>query len=358
MKPRHAIGTARRLKRVPLFVDVPERALEELAAHAELRTVAAGQRVVAELETGEEALIVLRGSAKATVGGLAGDVPVELATVHVGDCIGEMALFTGELRSATVIATTRMLLLVIDRPRFERLLRQHPTTAAHLATVLAVRFRENQGVLATVLSPASTDSQRHQALLRAEGGEILASRPRRLWPGARIAWRELVVRHRRELPFLMLVAFVVTLIAVRGIIFLDRRLMPGAASVEALLRASYVSGLLLLCGTGATSLLYFRPRLRRTLAVVYGVGLALLCNALPVLLTFDLFYRDMVTRDPSLVFSVDVLYDRTEGANVVILTAAFLFQAVYLRRFYRHLAMLVASRGRSRAPDGLTARSD
>jgi CRP-like cAMP-binding protein len=343
MKARHAHGIARRLQRAPLFAGVPSSTLHQLAARAELRPIAAGQRVVAELETGDEALIVLRGHGKVTVGGLAGNAPVELAKIRRGDCIGEMALFTGELRSATVTATSRMLLLAIDRPPFERLLRQHPMTAAHLANVLAVRFRDNQRVLATVLSPASTDNERHQALLEANGGEIVARRPRRFWPGVRIAWREVVVRHRRELPFLMLVAFVVTLFAVRGLILVDRRLMPGT-SLEAILRASYISGLLLLCSTGATSLLYFRPRLRRALAVLYGIGLALLCNALPVLLTFDLFYRDMTTRDPSLVFSIDTLYDRTDGANVIVLAGALLFQAVYLRRFYRRLGVLISPR--------------
>jgi hypothetical protein len=231
---------------------------------------------------------------------------------------------------------------VIDRPRFERLLRQHPSTAAHLAAVLAVRFRENQQVLATVLSASSTDTQRRQALRRAEGAAALGRSARRFRTGARIAWRELVVRHRRELPFLMLVAFAATLLAVRVLVRVERALALGV-SVETLLRAGYVSGILLLCATGTASLLYFRPRLRRTLAVLYGVGLALLVNALPVLLTFDLFYRDMLTRDPNLVFSVDVLYDRTEGANAVILIAAFLFQAVYLRRFYRRLTTLLTA---------------
>jgi CRP-like cAMP-binding protein len=342
VKLRHALAVGRLLRRVPLFRDVPTAALAELAARAELRRIGAGDRVVAELEAGDEALIVLRGTGTATVGGLAGEAPVTLADVRSGDCIGEMALFTGELRSATVTATTRMLLLVIDRPRFERLLRQHPSTAAHLAAVLAARFRENQQVLATVLSTSSTATQRQQALRRADAATALGRAPRRLRTGARLAWRELVVRHRRELPFVMLVAFAAALVAVRAVVQLDRRL--GGASLEALLRASYVTGLLLLCATGTVSLLYFRPRLRRTLAVLYGIGLALLVNALPVLLTFDLFYRDMLTRDPALVFSVEELYARTEGANAVLLVAAFLFQAVYLRRFYRRLTTLVAAR--------------
>jgi CRP-like cAMP-binding protein len=358
MRRHPSTAIVQRLRRAPLFAGVPARQLEELAARAELRAVAAGQRVVAELETGEEAFIVLRGRGTATVGGLGGDAPVELAQVRVGDCIGEMALFTGELRSATVTASTRMLLLIIDRDRFERLLHQHPTTAANLAHVLAGRFCHNQRLLGTVLNPASTDSERQQALLRADGSEVLSHRPRRFWPAARVAWRELVVRHRRELPFLMLIAFLTALLAVRATILLERRLWPGASSMEALLRASYVSGLLLLCGTGATSLLYFRPRLRRTLAVLYGVGLALLFNALPVLLTFDLFYRDMVTRDPNLNFSVDVLYERAEGANVLILTAALLLQGVYLRRFYRRLVMLVTSRSQRLVARDIAARSD
>jgi CRP-like cAMP-binding protein len=352
VRPRRALAAARLLRRAPLFAAVPVHALEELADGAEIRAVPAGRRVVAELEPGEEALIVLRGTAVATAGGLGGEAPITLGDVRAGDCIGEMALFTGELRSATVTATRRMILLVIDRERFERLLRQHPSVAAHLAAVLARRLQANEHVLATLLDPASSRVERERAW-QASAGAAPGTRPRRLGAAVRLAWRELVVRHRQELPFLMLVAFATALAVVRAAILVERRIWPDAIGLEPLLRASYVTGLLLLCGSGGASLLYFRPALRRLLAVLFGVGLALLFNALPVLLTFDLFFRDMVTRDPNLTFSIDVLYDRAEGANAVVLAGALLFQAVYLRRFYRRLMLLlVAPRaGRSGAVD-------
>jgi len=322
--------------------------LRALAGEGALRIVGAGRCVVAELEPGEEALVVLRGTGTATVGGLGDDAPLALAEVGPGDCIGEMALFTGELRSATVTATTRMLLLAIDHARFDELLRRYPPAAARLAAVLAARHRDNQRVLATVLDPTSDDAARRGALRNADGGDARPERPRRFTAAARVAWRELVVRHRRELPFLMLGAFAATLLGVRGAIGLARRVAL-APTVESLLRASYVSGVVLLCVAGTVSLLYFRPRLRRTLAILYGTGLALLVNALPVLLTFDLFYRDMVTPDPNLAFSVDVLYDRAEGANAAFVAAALLFQAVYLRRFHRRVAQLLADALRRRA---------
>ena len=72
--------------------------------------------------------------------------------------------------------------------------------------------------------------------------------------------------------------------------------------------------------------------------------MALLFNLLSVLLTFDLFYRDIFTRDPSLQFSVETLYARAEGAHVALVTAALLLQAVYLRNFYRRLATLLSMR--------------
>lgn len=339
MRYRRAIAAARLLRRTPLFAGVPAHALEDLAARAEVRTVARGRRIVAELEPGEEALIVLRGTALATAGGLGGETPITLAEVGAGDCIGEMALFTGELRSATVTATRRMILLVLDRERFDALLRQHPSVAAHLAGVLARRLRDNERVLATLLDPASSAADRQQAWQASGTGP--SARPRRLGQAVRLAWRELVVRHRQELPFLMLVAFAVALAVVRSAILVERRLWPGAVGLEPLLKTSYVTGLLLLCTSGGASLLYFRPRLRRWLAILFGVGLALLFNALPVLLTFDVFFRDMTTPDPTLTFSIETLYDRAEGANVVVLAGALLFQAVYLRRFYRRLVLLL-----------------
>lgn len=334
------------LRNVPILAGVPERALDELARGAETRVFAPGAQIVAELEPGEDALIVLEGIGRVTVGGLGDEPPVEVGEVSPGDCVGEMALFTGELRSATITAKTRMTALVLDRPTFHGLLRRHPSMAAHLATVLGSRLRDTEKVLAEVLDPARTDAQRREALSQSAPK---STGQRRFATAMRIAWQELVAERKRELPFLMLVSFVGSLILIRGTIAIERALWPELIGLHTLLRVSYICGLFVLCTAGTGALLFFRPATRRWIALLFGVGMAFLFNALPVLLTFDLFYKDIFTPDPDLRFSVETLYERTEGANVIVLTAAVLAQAVYLRRFFRRLLTLVRLRFLSRA---------
>jgi len=296
--------------------------------------------MLAELEPGEEAFIILEGTGKVTVGGWGDDPPMVLGEVAAGACVGEMSLFTNELRSATVTSTTTVRALALDRAAFIDLMARHPIISAHLAAGMGGRLRETERVLAAVLDPHHSDAERRAALRVA---------PRRVTPkglvaAISVAWRELVASHRRELPFLMLVTFVATLTLVRSAIRIDRHLNPGGASLEDLLRASYILGLFLIAGWGTASLMVFRPDSRRVIACFFGVGMALLFNSLSVLLTFDLFYSNIFTPDPNMHFNVEVLYERAEGAHVAIVTAALLLQAVYLRGFYRRIFTLVSMR--------------
>jgi len=332
------------LSSVPILAGVPERALDEIAMTCDSRAYAPGARLVSELEPGEEALIILEGVGRVTVGGLGDEPPVEIGEVNPGDCVGEMALFTGELRSATITAKTAMTALILDRPTFHGLLRRHPSMAAHLARVLGGRLRDNERTLIAVLDPEQSDEKRRQVLKSAAP----KSTQRKFVTALYIAWQELVAERKRELPFLLLVSFIGALVVIRGAIWLERAYMPELIGLHAILRVSYICGLFVLCAAGTGALLFFRPVMRRYVAILFGVGMAFLFNALPVLLTFDLFYKDIFTPDPTMSFSVEKLYQRTDGANVVIVTLAGLATAVYLRRFFRRLFTLIQLRVQQR----------
>ena len=63
-----------------------------------------------------------------------------VAQVHAGETVGEMALISGEPRSATVVATRDSSLLRIARDSFETLIRRHPDAMFHLAKQLVARL--------------------------------------------------------------------------------------------------------------------------------------------------------------------------------------------------------------------------
>lgn len=147
-------------------------------------------------------------------------------------------------------------------------------------------------------------------------------------------------RHR-DLAFLTLASFVVTLAAVRLVVHLAFRLDVAPRGV---LRAAYMSGFALVFGSAAASLLTFRPVVRKFVAIAYGVGAALIFNELGVTLAFDIFYKDIHTPDPDFAFDVERLYRRTEPLRAIVIGLVVLIQAAYLRRFYRR-AWFIARTG-------------
>jgi CRP-like cAMP-binding protein len=65
-----------------------------------------------------------------------------MATLGAGEMFGEMALLTGETRSATVIASTPMDLYELDKVDFDAMLTHSPQLASGLSRILARRLRE------------------------------------------------------------------------------------------------------------------------------------------------------------------------------------------------------------------------
>ena len=61
--------------------------------------------------------------------------------LHPGDFFGEMSLLDGESRSATIVATTDLRLLIAYHPHFCRLLEETPDLARRILTILSRRVR-------------------------------------------------------------------------------------------------------------------------------------------------------------------------------------------------------------------------
>ncbi|MEZ0230284.1 MAG: cyclic nucleotide-binding domain-containing protein, partial [Planctomycetota bacterium] len=63
----------------------------------------------------------------------------QVATLNGGDYFGEMALLTGEKRSATVVAATDVECWRLDREGFKQIIERRPEMAQELASLLATR---------------------------------------------------------------------------------------------------------------------------------------------------------------------------------------------------------------------------
>jgi CRP/FNR family transcriptional regulator, cyclic AMP receptor protein len=88
------------LRQVPLFSDLEQRELQEIASAMKSRKFSAGQEIAVEGQSGVGFFVIEDGQAKVTVGG------DEVRTLGPGDYFGEVALITQGPRTATVTADT------------------------------------------------------------------------------------------------------------------------------------------------------------------------------------------------------------------------------------------------------------
>jgi len=135
-----ADDTARLLARVPLFADLSERELEQLAQVAVPRTYEAGEAVFREGDSGDTCYIVREGSVRVTRRHSDGRV-ITLAELRPGAIFGELAMFGGETRSASVEALERTRALAILSGDIRRIMIQHPEMAVAMIESLADRLR-------------------------------------------------------------------------------------------------------------------------------------------------------------------------------------------------------------------------
>jgi len=112
------------LQEVPLFSSCSEEQLKEIASQSSQLVLPAGDWLFHEGEKGDSMFIVVRGSLSVMLENGTGNQP--LAVLGGGELIGEMALLTGEPRSASARAASTLALVRIKRASFETLTRQFP----------------------------------------------------------------------------------------------------------------------------------------------------------------------------------------------------------------------------------------
>ena len=91
------------LNEVPIFAGLDRKHLKRLSSLMVPRSFKAGAAIVREKDLPAGFFVIASGKVE-VVRGAAGDKPQVLATLGPGDFFGEMALFEGQARSATVRA--------------------------------------------------------------------------------------------------------------------------------------------------------------------------------------------------------------------------------------------------------------
>jgi CRP-like cAMP-binding protein len=122
-----------RLKDVPFFRDLTHKELAFVAQQTDELDVPAGKVLAKEGDLGREFFVVESGTAEVTKDG------AHVADMGPGDFFGEIALITEERRTATVTATSEMLVIVMSRSSFRAVDRMLPEVHARVAKAIEDR---------------------------------------------------------------------------------------------------------------------------------------------------------------------------------------------------------------------------
>ncbi len=113
------------LKRCAVFRDLPAEKVAELAGVVENRTVPPNGIVFREGDEADGFYVVASGKVR-IYASHGGSVERELSVLGPGDSFGEVALLTGETRTATVEAMSDLELVVLRKKHFDGMLRDFP----------------------------------------------------------------------------------------------------------------------------------------------------------------------------------------------------------------------------------------
>jgi len=127
------------LARLPLFASLSPEQLAHVAELAVPRHWDVGEIVFREGDQGDTCYVVQSGRVRIcrTVGGRT----ITLAELRPGAMFGELAIFDGEVRSATVESLEDTAAVAILSRDLRRLLMQHPEVAVKMLSALTVRLR-------------------------------------------------------------------------------------------------------------------------------------------------------------------------------------------------------------------------
>ena len=124
------------IKRVPLFSDLDNRELKQIAQSMKERTFNAGQTVTEEGKGGIGFFVIADGTAKVSIGG------EQVRTFSAGDYFGEIGLIADMDRTATITAESDLRCYGMTSWDFRPLVESNASIAWKMLQVMAQRLKE------------------------------------------------------------------------------------------------------------------------------------------------------------------------------------------------------------------------
>ncbi|MCC7262301.1 MAG: cyclic nucleotide-binding domain-containing protein [Candidatus Latescibacteria bacterium] len=132
---------ARKLSQVPLLQQLPPEEVRAILPFVTRRSYRKGTTLFRQGEPGDSLIIVERGQVEIVDVRGGGRI---VATLGENEVVGEMALLTGEPRSAMALAATDLKIWLILKEDFDRVLETSPHLAAAVKVLVADRLADMQ----------------------------------------------------------------------------------------------------------------------------------------------------------------------------------------------------------------------
>lgn len=130
-------GKVEVVRKVPLFAGLSKKHLRFIGQQTTEARFSEGTVLAEQGQLGLEAMVLLSGTAVDRRSNR------KIAELGAGDILGEMSLVSNQPRNATVVATSEVDVLVLDRREFSSLLGAEPKVALKILETVASRLVEN-----------------------------------------------------------------------------------------------------------------------------------------------------------------------------------------------------------------------
>jgi CRP-like cAMP-binding protein len=155
------------LSAIPVFVPMSPEEMESLSHDAVRQDFGNGELIVRQGDPGDALYVILDGTAVVWITDADG-AERQVARLGRGEFFGEMALLTGEPRTANVTAAEDLSVLVIYKEAMQAMLARRPALAQEMAEIVEAR---RQGLRA--ISELKTAAPEQRERIQRGAGELL-----------------------------------------------------------------------------------------------------------------------------------------------------------------------------------------
>ncbi len=127
------------IRNIPLFSGLPREDIAKILGKLEELSFPAGATIFSQGDKGDSFYIIQSGAVQVVLNTAGGRSEV-IAVLGPQDCFGEMALLSGDPRSATIVAVKDTTVWRLSREDWDELIEKHPTWLLHFCATLSRRL--------------------------------------------------------------------------------------------------------------------------------------------------------------------------------------------------------------------------